>query len=410
MRSYISVCSPMARATSAPVSASPTRVFQRMVSLSWSPSVSSSGPKACGEGDAAQHLEGVVGRREVRLDVLDDAAHRLERRAVVLQHRGHRGLDGQVAEVATPGDARRRADRGRRRARRLPADRRATAARAGRGRPWRAAAGRRPRRCAPAARGRPSGSTRWATAPPARAPARCRRPTRLQKDAGLRMLAPRSDPSAERDHAAGHRGGRAAAAAARRARGVVGVAGRAEDGVEGLRAGAELGRVRLADDDRAGAAQAGDHQRVRGRDVVAVDRRAVGRPHARGVLEVLDRDRQAVQRPGRLVAPRARRRPPRPRAAPSSASRVTIALSSGLTASMRARCASMTSTQLTSRPRIAAASSVALLRHSSSLIAGILARGAVRHSGSACIGRRGTLGERASSAASSARVPTPSLR
>src|SRR3954451_4677675 len=58
---------------------------------------------------------------------------------------------------------------------------------------------------------------------------------------------------------------------------------------------------------------------------------------------------------------------------PSSASRVTIALSSGWTASMRLRCACMTSTQLTSRRRMAAASSVALLRHSSSLIAGILA-------------------------------------
>src|SRR5512133_2686051 len=75
----------------------------------------------------------------------------------------------------------------------------------------------------------------------------------------------------------------------------------------------------------------------------------------------------------------------RPRAAsaaaaarrPSSASRVTIALSNGLTASMRARCARMTSTQLTSRRRMAAASAVALLRHSSSLIAGILALRAV---------------------------------
>src|SRR3954451_2076977 len=72
---------------------------------------------------------------------------------------------------------------------------------------------------------------------------------------------------------------------------------------------------------------------------------------------------------------------------PSSASRVTIALSSGWTASMRLRCACMTSTQLTSRRRMAAASSVALLRHSSSLIASILAlRGAGASRGAAPAG------------------------
>ena len=222
---------------------------------------------------------------------------------MVLQHGGHRRLDGQVAEVAAPGDP--RAARIDRSAPSTKAVRRVVE----RQRRARVGAGHRPQqqrgvlaRCAPAARARPAGSTRLATAPPGRGRATVRSPTRLQNEAGLRMLAPRSDPSAKRHHAAGDRGRRAAAAAARRARRVVGVAGRAEDGVEGLRAGAELGRVRLADDDRAGAAQARDEQRVRGRDVVAVDRRAVGRPHAGGVLEVLDRDRQAVQRPGRRVA------------------------------------------------------------------------------------------------------------
>ena len=83
---------------------------------------------------------------------------------------------------------------------------------------------------------------------------------------------------------------------------VVGVARDAEDGVEGLRAGAELRRVRLADDDRARAAQPLDDQRVRVGHVVAVDRRAVGRAQPRRVDEVLDRDRQPVQRAERVAA------------------------------------------------------------------------------------------------------------
>ena len=52
-------------------------------------------------------------------------------------------------------------------------------------------------------------------------------------------------------HAGGQGDGRAAGGAARRLRQVVGIERRAEDGVERLRAGAELGDVRLADRDRA---------------------------------------------------------------------------------------------------------------------------------------------------------------
>src|SRR4029077_6205876 len=52
------------------------------------------------------------------------------------------------------------------------------------------------------------------------------------------------------NHPRGDRGRGAAARAADRPSRVVGVARRAEDRVEGLRAGTVLGRVRLADDDR----------------------------------------------------------------------------------------------------------------------------------------------------------------
>ena len=53
----------------------------------------------------------------------------------------------------------------------------------------------------------------------------------------------------------------------------------------------ELGQVGLADDDGAGIEHPLDDRRVRVRDVVAVDPRAVGRPHAGRVDQVLDEER-----------------------------------------------------------------------------------------------------------------------
>ena len=98
------------------------------------------------------------------------------------------------------------------------------------------------------------------------------------------------------DHARGQGDGRAAAAAPATAGEVVGVARRAEDGVEGVRAGAELGDVALAQDDRAGGAQPLDDEVVLIRHVVGVDGRAEGRADARRRDEVLDHDGQPVQR------------------------------------------------------------------------------------------------------------------
>ena len=93
-------------------------------------------------------------------------------------------------------------------------------------------------------------------------PAEGRRPTTLQKLAGLRRLPPRSDPSA-----IGSRPAASAAAAPplRAAAGlgeIVGVARRAEHRVEGLRARAEFRRVGLADHDRACLAQPLDQDRI----------------------------------------------------------------------------------------------------------------------------------------------------
>ena len=82
---------------------------------------------------------------------------------------------------------------------------------------------------------------------------------------------------------------------------VPGVVGGAEEVVVGLGVARELGQVRLAEDDRAGGAQAGDGVRVAYGDVVGERRRAGGRADAGGLEAVLDGDRQSVQRAGRLA-------------------------------------------------------------------------------------------------------------
>ena len=99
------------------------------------------------------------------------------------------------------------------------------------------------------------------------------------------------------------------------------VAGGAEHRVEGLRSGAELRRVRLADDDRAVRLQPLDHVIRARRDVVGVDRRAEGRAHALHLVQVLHRDRQAGEPVRRRVGGGRGRNPPRPVARPVEAER-----------------------------------------------------------------------------------------
>ena len=114
----------------------------------------------------------------------------------------------------------------------------------------------------------------------------------------------------EPDLAGGERHGRTA----RRSTGVEPrvprVEGLAEDLVEGVGTRPELGRVGLAQDDPAVGLEALDHDVGSLRDVVGVDRRAVGRPDTGHVGQVLDA-RPAGQ-------PAARAQPP---AAPSAAGR-----------------------------------------------------------------------------------------
>src|SRR5438067_2955361 len=78
--------------------------------------------------------------------------------------------------------------------------------------------------------------------------------------------------------------------------------GCAEDTIEGLRSGAELRSVGLADDDGAGLTHARDQQVILGRHVVFVDRRPEGGSDPRGINEVLVRNRQTVEWAKRLTA------------------------------------------------------------------------------------------------------------
>ena len=71
----------------------------------------------------------------------------------------------------------------------------------------------------------------------------------------------------------------------------------AEHRVEGLRTGAELRRVRLADNNRAGATESLDCRRVLVRHELLEERRPERRPDPLRRLEILVRDRQAVERP-----------------------------------------------------------------------------------------------------------------
>ena len=297
-------------------------------------------------------LKDLVDAREIGLCVGHDAAQSREHRRAACR-RGHR--------AARPGSAPRS---------RAPRD--PHAAEVALERPAKALRRARQRRADRAGRARPSRDSSSATSPTLRAIGPCtpsvsprprasrgtrpgdgRNPTTLQKLAGIAQRAAQVGAVGERQHAAGERRRRAAAAAAAGLREVVGVARRAENRVESLRAGAELRRVGLADHDRAGVLAALDDQvvrcraRSRGR---SASRRSCG---CRAVSdEVLDRDRQPVQRAD--ARRRARRAASAAAAAASSSARgssVGIAFTCGSSRSICARNARITSTAEISRPR-----------------------------------------------------------
>ena len=79
----------------------------------------------------------------------------------------------------------------------------------------------------------------------------------------------------------------------------------AEHLVERMRADPELRGVRLAHHDRARRTQAPDKQAIDRRNVIGEHGRPVGRPDPGGVLQILDGDRQSVQRAQRHTGSRA---------------------------------------------------------------------------------------------------------
>ena len=224
----------------------------------------------------------------------------------------------------------------------------------------RSASARRRPRCAPSDRRRSACDHAVAAGHTGTRPGDGRRPTTLQKLAGLRSEPPMSLPSAI---------GSIPVASATAAPPLLppqvlvrsyGIQRRSEHRVERLRAGAELRRVRLADDDRAGAPEALDEQRILGRHEVAC--RSASRTSCGCLWSAADpcarsAGRAAGRRRGRGRAPRR----PRARAAIAcSATSVTIALTPGLTRSICARCAPTTSRADSSFARIRRASSTAL--------------------------------------------------
>ena len=115
----------------------------------------------------------------------------------------------------------------------------------------------------------------------------------------------------ERKHPACDRNCGATAAAPAGASGRVWIPGGSEHLIEGLRASPELGGIGLADDDRAGRLEPLDVELVFLGNEVAIDRRPERGADAPGQGEVLDRDRQPVERPRRLASGKGGVRRPR---------------------------------------------------------------------------------------------------
>ena len=136
----------------------------------------------------------------------------------------------------------------------------------------------------------------WATPARARAHAEDAAEARGDPQAAAEVGACR-----EPDLAGGQRRRRAAGGAPAGLLHVPRVARLAEDLVEGVGAGAELGRVGLADDNGAARLQGLDQQVRARRHMVGVDRRAPGGAHALHRHQVLDRDGHAAEPAARAL-------------------------------------------------------------------------------------------------------------
>lgn len=103
----------------------------------------------------------------------------------------------------------------------------------------------------------------------------------------------------ERHHAGRDRDGGAAGRSTGRQREIGRIARRPAHLIGADRTEAELGRVGLSQDDRAGAPQPRHHEIVLGRHMIAKQDRSICCPQSRGVGEILDPDGHAMQRTDR---------------------------------------------------------------------------------------------------------------
>ena len=123
----------------------------------------------------------------------------------------------------------------------------------------------------------------------------------LLTDAGQRIETTVSSPIAQVTRLAATEVARSGARHAGLALGVVRIAERAAErtarAVDGV-----FGQIRLRQDDRAGVAQSLDERRIVRRTIVGVLRIGAGRrAHVEGVVLILDRHHDAVQRPDELA-------------------------------------------------------------------------------------------------------------
>ena len=254
-----------------------------------------SGGDAGEKRQRAHGLEDGVEVGEVRLRLLHDAAERFEHPPLRVHHVANLAFHGSAAEIRPPCDARAldvALERLREQAAGLVDGNRRTRVRTCNRAQQERHVGHGARHRALDAQRRPRGR-RW----PCRHASR-RRP-HADDAAEARGIAERAAHVAavgNRQHPGRERDRRAAAASAAGPGAVMRIQRGSEHRIERLRAGAELRRVRLADDDRARLPQALDDQRVFRRNEVLENRRPERRPDAFGRLQILVRDRQAVER------------------------------------------------------------------------------------------------------------------
>ena len=242
---------------------------------------------------AANGEEDVVGGSQVGTDVLDDAAERLERGSLGVEHGPHARVERQPAKVGRPGDAQPAqvagevaGEHGRVRSlaariARIDAGHRAEEKRhVGDG------ARHRPVDAEAEPRERVWGGRHQAD----------RRPQRddVVEVGGVAQRAAEIAPIGNGQHARGQRRAGSAARPAGALAEVVGVPCDAVDLVVGVRAQPELGDIGLADAEGPGVPQPFDQHRIGPGDVAGIDTRPARAHQALGILQVLERDRQPM--------------------------------------------------------------------------------------------------------------------